>query len=71
MDFSSLEPVTYDVSAPTTAGLYRGGGRFVKVLRSYRDWPMLPVTPELADLVRQRLELTRFLLGLRPVSLAA
>ena len=43
MDFSSLEPVPYDVSSPTTAGLYRGRGRFVKVLRSYRDWPMLPL----------------------------
>jgi hypothetical protein len=46
MDFSNLEPVPYDVSAPTTAGLYRGGGRFVKVLRSYRDWPMLPLLSE-------------------------
>ena len=45
MDFSSLEPVPYDVSSPTTAGLYRGGGRFVKVLRSYRDWPVLPLLP--------------------------
>ncbi|MEV5965258.1 hypothetical protein AB0L70_26045 [Kribbella sp. NPDC051952] len=46
MDLSSLEPVPYDVSSPTTAGLYRGDGRFVKVLRSYRDWPMLPLLPE-------------------------
>ena len=45
MDFSSLEPVPYDVSSPTTAGLYRGGGRFVKVLRSYRDWAVLPLLP--------------------------
>ncbi|HET6986164.1 MAG TPA: phosphotransferase [Kribbella sp.] len=43
MTFTSLEPFPYDVSSPTTAGLYRGGGRFVKVLRSYRDWPLLPL----------------------------
>ncbi|MEU4286651.1 phosphotransferase [Kribbella sp. NPDC026596] len=46
MDFSSLEPVPYDVSSPTTAGLYRGHGRFVKVLRSYRDWEVLPLLPD-------------------------
>jgi hypothetical protein len=43
MDLSSLEPVPYDMTSPTTAGLYRGHGRFVKVLRSYRDSPILEV----------------------------
>jgi hypothetical protein len=45
MDLSRLQPVEYDVNSPTTAGLYRGDGRFVKVLRSYLDWPMLELLP--------------------------
>lgn len=44
----TLEPVRYDVNSATTAGLYRvrfGPERsavFVKVLSSFRVWPMTP-----------------------------
>lgn len=44
-----VEPVDYEVASPTTGGLYRirGGdwSLFVKVVHSYRHWPLLHVMP--------------------------
>ncbi|WP_432947795.1 phosphotransferase [Kribbella sp. CA-253562] len=41
-----LVKVPYDFSSPTTAGLYRTSGAFVKVLRPYRHWPLVDLLPE-------------------------
>ena len=42
-----IERVDYDVASPTTAALFRvrgeGWSRFVKVVQSYRHWPLLHV----------------------------
>jgi hypothetical protein len=40
-----LEEVAYAANSPTTAGLFRGRNGFVKVLRSYRQWPALHLAP--------------------------
>ena len=52
-----VEPVSYDIVSPLTAGLFRVRGHaadptwtgpwslFVKLVRSWRHWPMLPVIP--------------------------
>ena len=49
-----VEPVAYDVASPTTGALFRlrgaGWSRFVKVVQSFRHWPLLDVFPaELRD----------------------
>jgi hypothetical protein len=44
-----VEPVSYDVASPTTGALFRlrgaGWSRFVKVVQSFRHWPLLEVFP--------------------------
>lgn len=47
-----LDPVGYDANSPTTAGLYRlrlasdpPQSLFVKLLQSYRNWPLLDLVP--------------------------